>query len=104
MLAEVDGVFFRGDEGVGLIFLLQAEQVTNVKRCVLVMVAVKLLCDWLNIDGSQLIDELAWARDSAERNGSLWGDWERESAANLPDIFHGWQLSGIDFFGEHDGI
>ena len=72
MCAQVNGIFFRGDEAVGLLLISQFEQMANVIGRVLVMIAVKPFRDWLNAIGPQLLDKLVRAGDAAEDDRILW--------------------------------
>jgi hypothetical protein len=89
MLAQVDGIFFGGDEAIGLAALLQVEKVMDIFFCVAVMIAKSGFRRGLNSGGTQLRQKSQGARDSAECDGvggnMLW----RDAAAHAPDELAG---------------
>src|SRR5450631_168803 len=83
--AEIDRVFFGGDETTGVVLLTQGSEIADIFLRVRVVVAVKLRGGWVNTSGLQLIDELLGASDATESDGSRRGFGDGDISPQVPE-------------------
>jgi hypothetical protein len=66
--AEIDGVFFSGDETACTVLFPQGRELADIVVCIGIMIAIELGCGRLNASVPQLLDEFLRASDAAEGN------------------------------------